>query len=508
MARFRKKENISDSQTIDNKSVSTFRNIKGKIKDWYADDMSVVRKVDKTQNATTTINNLSIETFNTNYYNLNNIALIRQYSNELYTFNPIYSNLIDYLSNMSLWRYTFTPRLVKEKANTDYKEIYNLMSEVVEGINVENTFPLIMTELFVNGAVFLTSVKNTASKTITTISLPAKYCRVDSITQFGTYTYQFDFSYFDSLGLSKVQLEEIFEFYPPEMKLKYNIYIKDKQKMKWQQLDSKFSAAILLNKYGISNKLKALTGIKQYEQYLDNELERNNQQLTKILTHKMPIYEDTLVLEMDEAKELHQTISTILKANKNLKLITTFGEIELLSVGEDSSKENKTLLNAYNAIFDANGENHNLFNADNKESLFYSLQRDFSIVSKYIKTLENYYNLVINNSFNFKGYQCDFNILPISIYNQQEMLNTYKEGATLGVNKLEYIIATGVKQINIGSKIELENFLELDKLTPLATSYTQNDNSQKEREEADKNKKDDKEKEDNTKEDIVEEEVE
>lgn len=92
----------------------------------------------------------------------------------------------------------------------------------------------------------------------------------------------------------------------------------------------------------------------------------------------------------------------------------------------------------------------------------------------------NFYNLTINNSFNFKGYQCDLTILPITVYNENDKILLYKEGATLGVTKLEYIVSTGVKQINLESKFNLEDFLKLDQLKPLSTSYTQNDNSKTE----------------------------
>nr|DAJ82906.1 MAG TPA: hypothetical protein [Caudoviricetes sp.] len=57
------------------------------------------------------------------------------------------------------------------------------------------------------------------------------------------------------------------------------------------------------------------------------------------------------------------------------------------------------------------------------------------------------------------------------------MMNIYKEGATLGVGKLEYIVSTGTKQVDIQAKIDLEDYLKLDQLKPLSTSYTQNDNS-------------------------------
>lgn len=50
---------------------------------------------------------------------------------------------------------------------------------------------------------------------------------------------------------------------------------------------------------------------------------------------------------------------------------------------------------------------------------------------------------------------------------------TYKENATLGVGKLDYIIASGIKQKNIQDQLYLEKFLQLDALVPMQTSYTQ-----------------------------------
>lgn len=52
-------------------------------------------------------------------------------------------------------------------------------------------------------------------------------------------------------------------------------------------------------------------------------------------------------------------------------------------------------------------------------------------------------------------------------------MEIYRENATLGVNKLDLFIASGVKQKNIEDQIELEKFLKLDKITPMQTSYTQ-----------------------------------
>ena len=175
-----------------------FKLNKAKIREMYKDDISVRRNVNKNSLNSSSFGTLTVDTLQSNFYNLTvELQNQRKYSAEAYTFSPIYANIIDYYSNMYYWRYTYTPRRVKEKAsNTDYAEMYSLMGEVVEGISPETTFPMILTELTINGAIYLLTTKNTASKTITTLRLPHKYCRPTSISQYGTVIYQFDLSYF------------------------------------------------------------------------------------------------------------------------------------------------------------------------------------------------------------------------------------------------------------------------------------------------------------------------
>lgn len=63
--------------------------------------------------------------------------------------------------------------------------------------------------------------------------------------------------------------------------------------------------------------------------------------------------------------------------------------------------------------------------------------------------------------------------MPISFYNYSDDMRIYKENATLGVGKLDYIIATGIKQKDIVDQLYLEDFLKLDDIKPMQTSYTQ-----------------------------------
>lgn len=449
-----------------------FKITRSAIEEMYKDEQTIPRNVNQTPNDSTSLGTLTIDTFNSNYYNVNNLSTVRQYSREAYAFYPIYAALIDSLKNMFYWRYTFYPRLVKARKKTgDYQEIYANMAEVVDGLSIETVFPHLLGKLFVDGSLFITTVKRNGSKTIATITLPPEYCRITGVTQFGTNVFQFDFAYFDDKGFTKDQLDIIFPMYPSEMRSMYEAYKKDTN-LRWQKLDPKFSAGFVLNDKSFPTYLRSLGAIMQYDQYRANELERNEQQLVKIIAHKMPTWEDKLVVEIPEMTALHKSMSKTLTRNKYVRMLTTFGDLDVLSIGEDQTKENKTLSNAYAAIYNVDGENENLYNGTTKESLEFSLRRKESIVWKYVQDLVSFYNLTINNQFNFKDYQCSLNMLPLSVYNFSTVMLQYKEGATLGASKLEYVVGLGTKQVDIPSKVALEDFLKLNELTPLSTSYT------------------------------------
>lgn len=49
----------------------------------------------------------------------------------------------------------------------------------------------------------------------------------------------------------------------------------------------------------------------------------------------------------------------------------------------------------------------------------------------------------------------------------------FRDNATLGVGKLDYFIAAGIKQKDIPDQLSLEDHLHLNDITPMQTSYTQ-----------------------------------
>ena len=394
-------------------------------------------------------------------------------SNYAYATDPNFAGLIDYYANMFLWRYYFIPVSTRKGADpADYADVYNLMTEVVDGLAIEVTFPTLITKLFKEGAIYLYTTKNRSSKTLSTVVLNPEYCRPVMMSQYGTGVFQFDLWYFDHLVLAKRELEEVFPLFPDEVVEKYKEY-KEKKGPRFVILDGRYSTYIALNDYRFPNRLTVLRSLFDYNQYRKNELERSTAQLDKIITHRIPSYENRLLFELSEVKALHTSMSKILSANKRTKLITTFGDVELHSVQEEGTTSNQVLKKAQEGIYRSAGVNTGLFASESAQALLTSLQRDESVVWRYIQILLNFYNLTINNLYSFKGYQIELTMLPITHYNLKEMMEIQRRNAEYGIGRLEAIVASGTKQKHITHKGKLEEFLKLDEiLKPLASSHT------------------------------------
>jgi RNA polymerase-interacting CarD/CdnL/TRCF family regulator len=409
-------------------------------------------------------------------------------SQVLYATNPIYASLVDYFSNIFMWRYKVTPhknyakskaKAAKKLSPEEYGIMYNLMLEVADGLSIETKFPSLLTSLYINGAVYFTTDCDTDTITISTLILPPAYCKKVAETQFGTGVIQFDMSYFDSLNLKEDVLKKyLHESFPKEFYSCYTKYKKDpSDENKWPTLDPRFSSCLMVNDSAIPNILYANGGIKNYEQYQDNELERNENLLKYLVIQTIPHFETTPLFDVPEVKALHQSLRKIIDNGEKSRLITTYGDVHVEKIADNDTTANDVLNRSYSTIYNNAGLNSSMFTESSVEAIKISVNRDKSQVWKYVQSLTNFYTIAINNWFDFKTYQADIDILPISQYTYNDDIERYRANASLGVGKLDYIIASGVKQKNIQDTFDLEDYLKLDNIKPMATSYTQTDNT-------------------------------
>lgn len=460
----------------DNKDAVQFQQTRGDIVEVYTDSFDAANRVARGNKAygARTFDNAS--TFRSELARSDSDPFqLSILSQKLYATNPIYASLVNYFANMYSWRYTVIPhKLNRAKATpggTKFQKIYYSMLEIVEGLNLKNILPHLLTQLYTQGSAFFITKLDEESMAISTIIYPSRYAHRIGQSQFGTGIIQLDMSYFDTLGYTVDQLDDLFKNFPKFVGKGYKKY-KINATARWLDVDGAVGSCVLLNEKGVPNLVYAYGSMINYEKYGDNEVARSNNKLRYIVTHKMPLNDGMPIFNPDEVKQLHSRLASVVNTTSDSKLLTTYGDINMLRVGESIAQEDKTLLNAYKSVYNNAGLNDIVFTGDSKEALVMSITRDKAAVWNQVQQIMSFYNIAINNYIDFKGYQADVTLLSVSPYSYQADIAEYRSNATLGVGKLQFIVASGIDQKHIDDQLELEDILGLDKIKPLQSSYT------------------------------------
>lgn len=416
-----------------------------------------------------------------------NPTLLAKRSMALYASDSNYAAIIDYYKDMYMYFYKVVPvKMTKfvadEVSPEEYAEIYTKMLSIIDGISISTIFPSIVKDILMKGSVALYADKDNSTETVSTILLPMEYTRAGLKTQYGINSVLFDFKYFDDIknkitksenADNSITFETLFDLFPKEFAQKYRAYEGDKN-LRWQQLDARFSAYFQLNEYGIPPKISVNDSAIDYAQVKENEIVRSNNELETLFVQQIPNYEGQMMFDIPEARDLHKSLVKSLSTVDRLKVLTTFGPVELLNLQDQRTAQDSSREEAYKGMFFDAAVNPNVFLGVNAESLQIGLDKDMSFVKGIIDSIMMFYNVAVNNLYNFKPFQAAISMLPVTVYNINQKLDDYRESATLGVAKLDMIIASGVKQSEIQDNAKLEQYLELDKiLVPLQSSYTQ-----------------------------------
>lgn len=111
----------------ESKTTTQFRiNRVKQIENIYADEASTLNRYDRKNSATSTTITTAAGVREALRNSFNNRETIVKLSKQLYATNPIYTQAIDYLSNIYMWRYKVTPHKIytksKAKAKKELKE--------------------------------------------------------------------------------------------------------------------------------------------------------------------------------------------------------------------------------------------------------------------------------------------------------------------------------------------------------------------------------------------------
>ena len=404
-----------------------------------------------------------------------------------YISNP-YASIINYYKTFFYIRYTITPQRITEEGKSksgqnkdEYAKIYYRMIGGVEGLNLENLLPNLAERALIHGRVAIITEKDTTSETVVTTYLPLKYVKSVGKSQFGTNIIAFNFEYFRDLktkaatggteAVKDTTFETILASMPKILQEGYRQY-EQNTGQKWLLLDPKTATEFKFNDWGVPPKIGAYPSSIDYDDYKSIQLSKSANELNKILTHQIPTNQDgDLIMDIDEALDIADNMRSALSSIPDLKLITTFGKTELHDLQQNQQEQMNVVDSAYNNIFNSAGVDYHVFVSD--KDLEVSILRDKAWMWNFYTTVMAFYNMTFNNLINFKPYQCQINLLPISVQCESEDVHRYIEYAGAGIGRLQAAVATGMKQRNLYSNYELEEFLDLDNiLKPLQSMYT------------------------------------
>lgn len=406
------------------------------------------------------------------------LSTMRLLSKHAYRTNSLYRNNIDFLANLPLYDTMVIPYSSLEKKGSErlILKAFEQACSFIDALDVPTTFANITTEWLKTGV--FNGILRKDGDLVTIQNLPIEYCRT-RFKDFNNFNIlEFNLNYFLRI-LEKETRELVIQSFPDFIQKAWE---------EWQNNPDEISCWVPIPAVegGICfcftddptpPLLASLQQLKKLDDAVKREETRDESGLYKLLIQKMPIDKNgELVFELPEVAEIHASVAEMLKDVETVEVLTTFGDTSLESLQENSAASqsadriDKYRKNAWSAL----GRGELLFNPDGSSSLAYAIKKDEAFMIKYLNVYEHWLKFILNEEFSRLGVNFDFEILPTTVFNRQDLQNTYFRGAQYGYSKMFAGVSMGMKQISQLSLMDFENeFLQMhEKMIPLRSSYT------------------------------------
>ncbi len=304
-------------------------------------------------------------------------------------------------------------------------------------------------------------------------NLPFKYCRSKFKTIQNIDIVELNLEYFDKITDDDKRAQALLSF-PKIVQRQYKQYQNGKIS-KWIELEP--GVGVYFNLYEERPMLiSVIPAILDFKDYREIEKDKDAQAIKKILVQQVPVTNaGELVFEPEEAEELHKGVVAMLRSNKDVSVMTSYGKVDMENLQASREAVSDNLQKIERTIYSEAGVSKQIFSADGNLSLEKSIQNDISLVMILAQKLSNWISFILNDRFSDSSVIFTSSILPISYYNRDEYLKQSLNIAQFGYSYLVPAVASGIKQCDLNDLKTLENdVLHLDtRLKPLQSSYTQ-----------------------------------
>ena len=419
---------------------------------------------------------------------------LRKLSTVLMTLSPQYQQIMNYLSSISKYVGVVKPviskfstvkgKVDKEKLSKEYsKAIYDL-----DKLNIGHEFQRI-TSVVVREDIFYGYVRE-SENSFYIQQMDSDYCRISSVTD-GCFNYQFNFAYFDANKNVNGMDITLIDTFPSEFQEKYNLYLKDKRKYQWQELNEenticiKFMEDINFNYPAYSSLFNDLSDLNAYKDMAKTKTEIDNY---KFIGLQIPLNENSgkpndFMVDTDVAMMFYNMLLNSLPQGIGAFITPTdFEDIDFGS-GSNSAEISNNVKNAEDNVFSSSGISSINFgkgatsNSGITASNTVDSARLFKLYRQFERWLNRRFKRLYNNKFTVK-------ILDVTVFNVDSVIDQYLKLAQYGVPvKLELSALLGVSQCLERGSAYLENeILKLhEEWLPLQSSHTMSNDTTNEK---------------------------
>ena len=395
-------------------------------------------------------------------------------SRYFYNISGIYRQLVTHYATLLTYSGVLIPNPVagRRLSNSRLQTKYEAAVEFTDTLKVSDMATTMTLKALIEGSYYGLLIELEKNH-FSILELPSKFCRNRFKDLQGRDVLEFNLAYFDSLKSKDLQVT--LESYPEFVSKAYKKWKNGKRDTGWILIPPDMGICFPLLD-GTPLFLSTIPAIIRYEDGLDIEKERDLDETRKIIVQHIPHLDDgRFVLEPPEAEELHEGAVQMLRGNRNISVLTTYADVEAITSKTSSDQVNTTIEKLLNNVYSTAGVSSQIFASTGSSTLQSSIKNDISLMMSFADKIASLISLIVNKVCGDKSLIFEYRFLPVSLYNEQEYVDSAFKLASSGYSFLLPAAAMGFSSRQLLSLKDLENnVLKLtQKLVPLSSSYTQ-----------------------------------
>lgn len=353
------------------------------------------------------------------------------------------------------------------------KKYYNAL-DYLEVMQLPNFFTNCALRALVDGCYYGVKVQ-VDNKHFVVLDLPFAYCTSRFKDSQGNDLIEFNVAFFDTI-VDENARKAALAVYPKVVSKAYKDWKNSKKKTinSWVILPAEIGICFPIFD-GRPLFLSVIPKTIEYDSAVDTELQRDLEEIRKIIVQKIPHLQDgQLLFEPDEAAEMHSGAVNMLRKNENISVLTTYCDVDAITSKTSAENANNVLERMEQNIYAQAGVSSELFATKSASALDKSLDNDLALMMYLAHKFEVFTTSVLNELFSNANITFKYTILPVSYFNADKFVDTSFKLVGSGYSFLMPAAAMGLSQRDLVNVKDLENdVLKLhEKLLPLMNSYT------------------------------------